>query len=143
MAVISGTSCLMKPLGRLWPRSLFPEGYEWVPLFPLIHPKVSDCVHNPTPLRPKVPTSFFVRADHEFKAKAIMEEELLIVASLHPALDPYEGPLDRFTRLPMSSSSGTRLAPSTLLDLPSSITPGSITPPPPSLTQRPVYRELP
>ncbi|KAK4424415.1 hypothetical protein Salat_1634900 [Sesamum alatum] len=37
--------------------------------------------------------------DHEFKAKAIMEEELLIVAGLHPAPDKFEAPLDYFTRL--------------------------------------------
>ncbi|KAK4426464.1 hypothetical protein Salat_1415000 [Sesamum alatum] len=36
--------------------------------------------------------------DHEFNAKAILQEELLIVAGLHPTPDRYEGPLDRVTR---------------------------------------------
>ncbi|KAK4435322.1 hypothetical protein Salat_0695600 [Sesamum alatum] len=35
---------------------------------------------------------------HRFKAKAILEDELLIIVGLHPALDPYEGPVDRFTK---------------------------------------------
>ncbi|KAK4424605.1 hypothetical protein Salat_1654100 [Sesamum alatum] len=37
--------------------------------------------------------------EHEFKGKAILEEELLIVAGLHPAPDRYEGPLDAYSRL--------------------------------------------
>ncbi|KAK4422981.1 hypothetical protein Salat_1880700 [Sesamum alatum] len=37
--------------------------------------------------------------DHEFSAKAILEDELLVVAGLHPASDTYDGPLDRFSRL--------------------------------------------
>ncbi|KAK4424510.1 hypothetical protein Salat_1644400 [Sesamum alatum] len=87
--------------------------------------------------------------DHEFNAKAILDEELLIVAGLHPAPDKYEGPLDRITRfrimmnraavrkfipddvLAMRSSSGTRSAPSTPSDLPPELTPTSRTTPPP------------
>ncbi|KAK4434748.1 hypothetical protein Salat_0637700 [Sesamum alatum] len=37
--------------------------------------------------------------DHEFSAKSLQEDELLVVAGLHPALNTYEGPLDRFSRL--------------------------------------------
>ncbi|KAK4423956.1 hypothetical protein Salat_1978500 [Sesamum alatum] len=37
--------------------------------------------------------------DHEFSAKALLEDELLVVAGLYPALDTYGGPLDRFSRL--------------------------------------------
>ncbi|KAK4441613.1 hypothetical protein Salat_0496200 [Sesamum alatum] len=37
--------------------------------------------------------------DHEFSAKTLLEDELLVVAGLHPAPDTYEGPLDRFSRL--------------------------------------------
>ncbi|KAK4422965.1 hypothetical protein Salat_1879100 [Sesamum alatum] len=36
---------------------------------------------------------------HEFKAEAILEEELLIVVAIHPAPDHYEGPLDAYSRL--------------------------------------------
>ncbi|KAK4413824.1 hypothetical protein Salat_2795200 [Sesamum alatum] len=83
--------------------------------------------------------------DHEFKAKSILDEELLIVVGLHPAPDTYEGPLDHFTRLQimmnraavripedvpvMPSSSGTRYVPSTPTDLPPELTPSSSTPP--------------
>ncbi|KAK4424729.1 hypothetical protein Salat_1666500 [Sesamum alatum] len=35
---------------------------------------------------------------HGFNAKGILEKELLIVAGLHPTLDPYDGPEDHFTR---------------------------------------------
>ncbi|KAK4431148.1 hypothetical protein Salat_0876900 [Sesamum alatum] len=80
-----------------------------------------------------------------------MDEELLIVAGLHPAPDRYKGPLDRFTRLQimmnraavrkfipedvtaMPSSSGTRSTPSTPSDLPPELTPSSSTPPPASV----------
>ncbi|KAK4424010.1 hypothetical protein Salat_1594400 [Sesamum alatum] len=79
--------------------------------------------------------------DHEFNATKILEEELLIVAGLHPAPDRYEGPLDRLTRFrimmnrasvckfisnnvpAMPSHSGTRSAPSTPSDLPPELTP--------------------
>ncbi|KAK4421461.1 hypothetical protein Salat_2096700 [Sesamum alatum] len=37
--------------------------------------------------------------DHGFKATAILKEELLILAGLHPAPDHYNGPLERYTRL--------------------------------------------
>ncbi|KAK4416753.1 hypothetical protein Salat_2500800 [Sesamum alatum] len=37
--------------------------------------------------------------DHEFSAKALLEDEHLVVAGLHPAPDTYGGPLDRFSRL--------------------------------------------
>ncbi|KAK4421394.1 hypothetical protein Salat_2089900 [Sesamum alatum] len=37
--------------------------------------------------------------DHEFSAKALLEDELLVVDGLHPTPDTYEGPLDRFSRL--------------------------------------------
>ncbi|KAK4439270.1 hypothetical protein Salat_0261900 [Sesamum alatum] len=50
---------------------------------------------------------------HEFNAKAILEEESLIVAGLHPAHDPYEGPLDRYTRFwdPFDSFPSDRASP--------------------------------
>ncbi|KAK4417205.1 hypothetical protein Salat_2546100 [Sesamum alatum] len=86
--------------------------------------------------------------DHEFNAKAILEEELLIVAGLHPAPDRYEGPLDCVTRFRimrnrvavrkfihddvpvMPSSSETRSAPSSPMDIPPKLTPHSQTSPP-------------
>ncbi|KAK4434936.1 hypothetical protein Salat_0656600 [Sesamum alatum] len=37
--------------------------------------------------------------DHEFSAKALLEDELLVVAGLHPAPDTYDGLLDRFSKL--------------------------------------------
>ncbi|KAK4426609.1 hypothetical protein Salat_1429600 [Sesamum alatum] len=88
--------------------------------------------------------------DHEFNAKKILEEELLLVAGLHPAPDRYEGPLDRLTRFrimmnraavrkfisddvpAMPSSSRTRSAPSTPSDLPPELTSPPMTTPPPS-----------
>ncbi|KAK4417384.1 hypothetical protein Salat_2564000 [Sesamum alatum] len=83
--------------------------------------------------------------DHEFNAKAILNEELLIVAGLHPAPDRYEGPLDRITRFrimmnravmrkfipndvpAMPSSSEMRSARSTPSDLSLKLTPTSTT----------------
>ncbi|KAK4425453.1 hypothetical protein Salat_1739300 [Sesamum alatum] len=88
--------------------------------------------------------------DHEFNAKATLDEELLIVVGLHLAPDRYEGPsivLLDFIRIMMNrvvvckfipddvpampSSSGTRSAPSTPSDLPLELTPRSTTTPPP------------
>ncbi|KAK4423575.1 hypothetical protein Salat_1940300 [Sesamum alatum] len=84
---------------------------------------------------------------HGFNAKAILEEELLIVAGIHPAPDPYKGPLDPVTRfqtmmnraavrkfipedvpaIPLSPEA--RSASATPSDPPSSSRPRSITPP--------------
>ncbi|KAK4421312.1 hypothetical protein Salat_2081700 [Sesamum alatum] len=94
--------------------------------------------------------------DHEFKAKAIMDEELLIVVGLHPAPDRYEGPLDQIMMnrevvhkfIPedapaMPSSSGTRSAPSTPSNLPPKLTPSSSTPPPASVNPEASAHETP
>ncbi|KAK4438105.1 hypothetical protein Salat_0144600 [Sesamum alatum] len=93
--------------------------------------------------------------DHEFNAKAILDEELLIVVGLHPAPDRYEGPHDRIMMnrvavrkfIPddvpaMPSSSGTRSAPSTPSDLPPKLTPTSRMTHPPSASL-PCHQETP
>ncbi|KAK4417051.1 hypothetical protein Salat_2530600 [Sesamum alatum] len=82
--------------------------------------------------------------DHEFSAKALFEDELLVVAGLHPAPDTYDGPLDRFSRLrimrnravvrkfipkdvpAIPTSSGSR--PVLLDDLPADLVPPTETP---------------
>ncbi|KAK4421768.1 hypothetical protein Salat_2127400 [Sesamum alatum] len=86
---------------------------------------------------------------HEFKAKAILEEELLIVAGIHPAPDRYEGPLDAYSRLrimmnraavckfipddvlAIPHSPSNRSISSTHCKAPSASVPRAVTPPPP------------
>ncbi|KAK4412560.1 hypothetical protein Salat_2903100 [Sesamum alatum] len=42
--------------------------------------------------------------EHGFNAKAILYEELPFLVGLHPGPDPYDAPLDAFTRLSKFSS---------------------------------------
>ncbi|KAK4417294.1 hypothetical protein Salat_2555000 [Sesamum alatum] len=90
--------------------------------------------------------------EHEFKGKAHLEEELLIVAGLHPAPDRYEDPLDTYSRLwimmnraavrkfipddvpAIPPSPSARSISSTPSDLPSSSVPRESTPVPLSHT---------
>ncbi|KAK4429154.1 hypothetical protein Salat_1215600 [Sesamum alatum] len=65
--------------------------------------------------------------DHEFNAKSLLEDELLIVAGLHPAPDTYEGPLDRFSRL-RNSTNEFRVTTVLPEDLPPTLVPPSNTP---------------
>ncbi|KAK4417218.1 hypothetical protein Salat_2547400 [Sesamum alatum] len=86
---------------------------------------------------------------HEFKAKAILEEELFIVAGIHPSPDRYEGPLDAYSRLRITMnravvrkfipndvlaiqpSPSNRSILSTPSEAPSASVPRVVTPPPP------------
>ncbi|KAK4422715.1 hypothetical protein Salat_1854000 [Sesamum alatum] len=128
IVVISGTSSTTteETIRKVVAQIALPEGYECVLPFPLtrpiIHLRVSGgfllCAQlygfelsienflgvlapkltiGEGEIKRRMKEAGLV--DHEFKAKAIMEEELLIVAGPHPVLDPYEGPLNRFTRL--------------------------------------------
>ncbi|KAK4423199.1 hypothetical protein Salat_1902700 [Sesamum alatum] len=86
---------------------------------------------------------------HEFKAKAILEEDLLIVTGIHPTPDRYEGPLDTYSRLRIMMTSAVvrkfipedvpaippspsaRSVSSTPSEAPSASVPRATSPPPP------------
>ncbi|KAK4421815.1 hypothetical protein Salat_2132100 [Sesamum alatum] len=125
--ILSGPSLPKKFL-----RCLRPQVIDWaMPFLLLPHPSLTFIGEKPS--LPMALGSLEVNEklksvslfEHSFRAKALLEKDLLIIAGLHPIEDNYTSPESFYSRLHVPSSVRAR-SPSETPELPSSAPPGSV-----------------